>query len=264
MNKILCSLLLLILVMACQEPSSTTDTKAKETTEAPVKKKTYPANVQKVFEQHGGLAQWQKMKAMTYEIVKEEGNEKQMIDLHNRRERIEASTFKTGYDGKNYWLEADTSYKGNAVFYHNLMFYFYAMPFVLADDGIIYSETEPFVFEEKTYPGVRISYGDGVGVSPEDEYFMYYDADTYEMAWLAYTVTYFSKEKSNKLGWIRYKDWKTINGLKLPNSLSWYKSEEGKVTTLRNTRAFTNIEVSATAFEDKVFAKTAAAKIVEE
>ena len=57
---------------------------------------------------------------MTYEIVKEGGNEKHQIDLVTRNERIEASNFLTGYDGEKVWLQADTSYKGNAIFYHNL------------------------------------------------------------------------------------------------------------------------------------------------
>ena len=223
----------------------------------------YPESLQKIFVKHGGLDVWKKMKSLSFEIEKEEGNEKQMIHLHDRRERIEASNFTTGFDGNEFWVEADTSYKGNPVFYHNLMFYFYAMPFVLADDGIVYSETDPLIFEGKTYPGIKISYNSGIGVSPEDEYFIYYDPVTFEMAWLAYTVTYFSKEKSGKLGWIRYNDWKTFNGLLLPNSLIWYKTEENKPIEPRNIRVFDKVTVSETVFEDTVFEKTEGAKIVE-
>ena len=223
----------------------------------------YPEDLQKVFAHHGGLDAWNKMKAMSYEIVREGGNEKQIIDLKDRRERIEASSYKTGYDGKEFWLEADTSYKGNPVFYHNLMFYFYAMPFVLADDGIIYSEADTLFFEEKKYPGIKISYDAGVGVSPEDEYFIHYDPDTYEMAWLGYTVTYFSGEKSQDIHWIRYNDWKKFNGLLLPNSLSWYKYENGLPTELRSVREFAGVTVSEEAFTDEVFAKPEGAEVVE-
>ena len=224
----------------------------------------YPADLQKVFEKHGSLATWKKMKALSYEIVKEGGNEKQAIDLYNRWERIETPTYKMGYDGTNFWLEADTSYTGSPIFYHNLMFYFYAMPFVLADDGIIYGDREPLVFEDKSYPGIRISYKDGVGLSSKDEYFIHYDPETYEMAWLGYTVTYFSGERSKKISWIRYDDWKDINGLFLPNSLTWYKVEEGKIVEPRSTRNFTDIKISETALTDAIFAKTEAAEIVEQ
>lgn len=223
----------------------------------------YPAEILKIFSHHGGLGNWHKMKSMYYEIVKPNGNEKQYIDLKDRREKIEASNFTTGYDGKDIWIEADTSYKGNAVFYHNLMFYFYAMPFVLADDGIIYTEAEPLDFEGKNYPGIKISYDAGIGISPEDEYFVHYDPSTYEMTWLGYTVTYFSKEKSKKVKWIRYDDWKNFNGLLLPNSMTWYNQEEGKITEPRNTMEFSYVKVSETAFDDKLFERTAGAITAE-
>lgn len=247
--------ILLIIVMSCNQQSPDN---------APtIDLNKYPEALQKIFTHHGGLDKWQKMNALSYEIEKEEGNEKHKIHLKDRRERIEASNFTTGFDGTNIWVEADTSYKGNPVFYHNLMFYFYAMPFVLADDGIIYSETTPLIFEEKTYPGIKIAYDTDVGVSPEDEYFIYYDPTTFEMAWLGYTVTYFSKEKSKDLHWIRYNDWKNFNGLLLPNSLTWYQYENGLPTEARNTRKFVNVSVSETAFEDSVFEKTTGAKVVE-
>ena len=222
----------------------------------------YPTGLQIVFAKHGGLEVWSRMKSMSYEIVKPEQNEKQMIHLKDRRERIEGADFKTGYDGKNIWLEADTTYKGNAPFYHNLMFYFYAMPFVVADDGIIYSETKPLEFDGKSYPGVRISYEDTVGGSPKDEYFIHYDPATNQMAWLGYTVTYFSKEKSAKISWIRYDDWKTFNGLVLPKSITWFKSEEGKLTEARNTVEFDKIVVTEKAMDDSTFEKTAEAKVL--
>ncbi len=223
----------------------------------------YPTELIKVFENHGGLDKWKSMKAMSYEIVKEEGNEKQFIDLHNRREHIEASNFTSGFDGKEYWVEADTSYKGNAKFYTNLIFYFYAMPFVLADEGINYEKTDPIVFEGKSYPGYRISYGDGIGVSPEDEYFIHYDSETHEMAWLGYTVTFFSGKKSEKRSYIRYNDWNKFNGVKLPNSLTWFKMEKGELIEPKKTRNFDKVLVSETSFPDSKFEKTPNAIIIE-
>lgn len=258
-NILFLSVILFALIGCTNEP-----TKTETTTTPPIDITKYPEDLQKVFAKHGWLATWSKMKSMSYEIVDSLGNEKQEIDLQNRRERIVAPNFKTGYDGKNFWLEADTSYKGNPIFYHNLMFYFYAMPFVVADDGIIYGKTTPLEFEGKSYPGIRISYEDGVGVSSKDEYFLHYDPETFEMTWLGYTVTYFSGEKSPKVKWIRYDDWKEVNGLLLPNSISWYQLENNQPTALRNKVEFTNIKVSETAFDDATFAKPTAAEIVEQ
>ncbi len=256
------SLLIFISILFCTCDQS----KIKAIPEAPQrvkKEKNFPQDLTKVFTNHGTLDKWNSMKTLSYEIVKKEGNEKQTIDLHSRAEKIEASNFISGFDGKEYWVEADTSYDGNAKFYTNLMFYFYAMPFVLADDGIVYTKVDPLDFEEKSYPGFRISYNAGVGVSPEDEYFIYYDPMTFEMAWLGYTVTYFSGEKSKKISYIRYDDWKQFNGIKLPNSLTWYKVEEGKIMEPRNTREFINVTLSDTALPSTTFSKTPNAKVVE-
>lgn len=216
----------------------------------------YPEALQKVFTKHGGLEDWSKMNALTFEIVKEKGNEKHQIDLKNRRDRVEGSNFVLGNDGTNIWVDADTSYKGNAAFYHNLMFYFYAMPFVLADDGIVYSEADTLHFDGKSYPGIHIAFQDGVGQVSTDEYILHYDPETYQMAWLGYTVTFKTKKKSYKYGWIRYNDWKAINGFALPNSMTWYSVENDSIKAPRSTREFTNVIVGNRPFSDDVFEKT--------
>ena len=263
MYKVLLLLLVVSLSYSCKETGSAVNKAASTVTTATAPVIDYPEGLDKVFANHGSLAKWKSMKSMSYEIVKEGGNESQMIDLHSRAERIKAPTFESGYDGKNYWVVADTSYKSNPKFYTNLIFYFYAMPFVLADEGIKYTKIDPLTFEGVEYPGYRISYGDGVGISPQDEYFIHYDAKTHEMAWLGYTVTFFSGEKSEKISWIRYNDWKQFSGLKLPNSLSWYASEKGKITELKNKREFVKVMVSEKAFAADELAMPEGAKGVE-
>jgi len=259
MKYTLITALVIITMVSCKQKTTPAKTKAV----AVAKARVFPAEITKVFDAHGSLQKWNNMKAMSYEIVKDGGNEAQYIDLHNRRERIEASNFTSGYDGKQYWVQADTSYDGNAKFYTNLMFYFYAMPFVLADEGINYDAVDPITFDGVSYPGYRISYNDGVGISSKDEYFLHLDPKTSEMAWLGYTVTYFSGEKSEKKSWIRYNDWKTFNGVKLPNSISWYTTVEGIPAELRNSRSFDKVYVSKDAFADDKFAMTPGAKIVD-
>ncbi len=254
-------LILLCSCYACQPSTPNTASEASPENTQPAK--SYPEALQKIFTKHGGLDQWQKMKTLSYEIEKEGGNEKQTIQLHDRRERIEAETFITGFDGNNFWLEADTSvYKGNPIFYHNLIFYFYAMPFVVADDGIIYSEAKPLVHDGQTYPGIRISYESGVGVSPKDEYFIHYNPETFQMEWLGYTVTYYSDKKSDKLGWINYDDWQTYNGLLLPHSMGWHKMKEGKLVPSKR-RTFLNVEISTEDKDATFYQKTEKAVIVE-
>lgn len=154
------------------------------------------------------------------------------------------------------------SYKGDPIFYHNLMFYFYSMPFVLADDGIMYSDTEDLEFEGKTYPGVRISYKDGIGASSKDEYYLHYDPESFQMTWLGYTVTYRSGEKSDNIKWIRYNDWIEIEELKLPNSMTWHAYEGRTIREARDPTIFENVVISVTPKPDTFYARPENAKVV--
>lgn len=220
-------------------------------------KKVYPENLTKVFNAHGTLDAWNSFKGLHFTMKKEKGDELTITDLKNRKSYIETDNYTLGYNGKDVWLveKADFKYEGNPQFYYNLMFYFYAMPFVLADDGITYTDVDALEFEGKQYPGIKISYGSGVGESPEDEYILYYDIETNKMAWLGYTVTYFTKEKSKDWHFIRYTDWQMVEDLVLPKTLSWYKAEGFKIGEKRNDLEFTDIKLSKEKMEASIFEK---------
>jgi len=225
----------------------------------------YPEAFQKVLEQHGGLEQWNQMSSLEFERINSAGNEKHRIDLVNRTDRIDGPDFKMGFDGEQYWVDADTSFQRDPVFYHNLMFYFYAMPFVLADEGVNYSEADPLqVDSTTTLPGVKMTFNEEVGSSPEDNYIVYYNPETYQMEWLAYTATYFSQEASDEFSYIRYDNWAEFNGLQLPQSMTWYRSAEGLPTEPRNTIHFTATKISETVLEPDYFAPPAGSSILNQ
>ena len=181
------------------------------------------------------------------------------VDLHSRKSVINTPKYSLGYDGKEAWLaqEDSTAFKGNKDFYYNLYFYFYAMPFVLADEGIVYEKAVPIKFEGIEYPGFKISYKANVGSSPDDNYFVYYNAETYQMEWLGYTVTYFSEKPTEKSNLIRYNDWEKTTGFVLPKSITWYKKDEQGQPTEPASPAteFTYPLVSQGALSDAFFDK---------
>jgi hypothetical protein len=215
----------------------------------------YPETVTKIFDAHGGIDAWNTFESLYFEIEKPEGNDKYDVALKSRKSLITSEHHLLGFDGENVWLKnLDTlAYTLNPKFYYNLMFYFYAMPFVLGDDGINYTEAEPLEFEGVTYPGLLISYNDGVGESPEDEYILYYHPETFKMEWLGYTVTYFSKEKGKEFHFIKYSNWQDINGLQLPKTLTWYNYENNKPTILRNAVNFVNLKLSKELPNEDIF-----------
>jgi len=255
MKKLLLVALLLPFIACKQVGKESSDAKKDKMTSVKNAEKKYPEALSVVFYHHGGVNTWKKQRTLSYVLPKDKNPETHTIDLWTRNEKIETPDYTIGFDGKPWVLDSNDSYKGNPEFYHNLMFYFYAMPFVLADDGIIYSETEDLVFDGVSYPGIRISYDAGIGITPKDEYFIHYNAETYQMEWLGYTVTYRSGKKSDNIKWIRYNDWKTVSDLVLPNSISWYTVEDGKITTLRNQVVFEDVtlseEAKSTAFYHK-------------
>ena len=49
------------------------------------------------------------------------------------------------------------------------------MPFVLGDNGITFEKVDDLKVDDATYPGYKITYGQDIGDSPKDNYFLYYN-----------------------------------------------------------------------------------------
>ena len=262
MKRIIPFVLISLFMISCKKDTKTVDYN-KENLD--VTTSIYPENVSKIFEAHGGIDAWNSFESIYFEIKKPTVNEKHTIALKSRKSIIDAEHYKLGFDGDNVWLkEADTvTYKDNPKFRYNLMFYFYAMPFVLGDDGIHYEEGPELEADGKTYPGILISYDAGIGESPEDEYILFYDPDTYKMAWLAYTVTFFSKEKTKEFRLIKYADWTKVEGLELPVNLQWHQFADGEVGDKRNDLFFVNPVLSKEQADDADFQIPEGARVVE-
>ncbi len=216
--------------------------------------------ITKVLTAHGGMDKWHSMKQMSFDLA---NGEHHVVELRNRKVRIDAENHSIGFDGSDVWISpAENEYRGNARFYHNLYFYFHAMPFVLGDPGITYSELPDAEMMGKTCKGILISYGDGVGDSPKDNYKLYYDPETGQMEWLMYTVTFRSQESSDRFNLIKYEDWREINGVKLPGKLVWYNHEDGVPKDPRREIPFTNVQLTTDTPDDGMFAKPEDSKVV--
>lgn len=161
---------------------------AQNSTEMP----DYPNDLSAIFDAHGGMDKWNSIQTLKFEMCA--GSDKQMhtVDLHSRKSLTKATNYTMGFDGKKPWLVQDSTYMKpeSAQYMHNLMFYFLAMPFVLGDSGINYSASDTLQFNGKKYPGIKIVYDVGIGVSDKDEYILYSDPETHKMTWLAYTATF--------------------------------------------------------------------------
>ncbi|WP_034258775.1 DUF6503 family protein [Aequorivita capsosiphonis] len=283
MKRLLSICTLLLLLSACKNDkkdnseNSTIDprvealeadsvkTTINENKEVQVKKtKVFPAELQAVFTAHGGLSHWKQMNNLCFEMKGKNGVEIHTVSLLDRKSKIESKDWSIGYDGKKVWLlRHDVGYKGDPVFYHNLMFYFYAMPFVIADPGTNYTALKPTELDGKMYDAYKISYNDGVGDSSKDEYKLYFDPETNKMAWLAYTVTFKDQKKSTDWHFIKYDKWQDVNGLLLPEKLSWYTVENDKPKKKEMDIKFDNIAATETLLDPSVFVKPAEGRYVD-
>lgn len=256
-------LTILLLFVACKDIKKEIESPIQEVSEAIIQK-TYPENISKIFNAHGGLDHWNSLQGLSFTMDKPTGQEVTITDLKNRKSFISTDKYKIGFNGKDVWIKQDSLYyKGNPRFYYNLMFYFYAMPFILSDDGINYQDANPLIFEGKTYLGIKISYNSGVGESPKDEYFLYYDAETFQMTWLGYTVTFFTKEKGKELHFIKYSNWQDVDGLLLPETLTWYAYENNQPTEKKSDLKFIDITLSIEKPNPEVFEVLDGATLVE-
>ncbi len=255
MKKIALSLLLLILITGCKNETKTESTLIEAVKTEVITTSIYPESITKVFDAHGGIDNWNKMQTLSFTMEKPNGKEVTTTHLKTRAERIDTPTYDMGSDGTSLWVnEKDgNEYKGNAKFYKGLMMYFYAMPFIVGDDGIIYEDAAPLVFEGKSYPGILISYDTGIGASPDDQYILYFDAETGQMQWLGYTVTFGKDGKSKDFHFIRYNNWQTTSGLVLPKSMDWYTYENNLPIDKRNTVEFSNVVLSEKAPDASMF-----------
>lgn len=263
MKNFLWIAVLAITISSCKQTENKQEITETQTTTIP--QKEYPESIASVFKAHGGIDIWNRMNNLSFTIEKESGDELQKVDLKSRKVAIQTSKYTLGFDGEKVWLDQDSTYFApqRARFYHNLYFYFYAMPFVLGDDGITYSDTAPLTFDGVTYPGTKISFGSGVGDAPDDEYILYRDPATNQMAWLAYTVTYGKNEKSDRFSYIKYDQWTTVNGVQLPSKLQWYTVEEGIPTTVRSEQVFSKPTLSEIQFPSSTFEKPATGEFAE-
>lgn len=219
--------------------------------------KSYPEEMSAIFKAHGGIEKWNEMNNLCFTLPKGEVNEIHTVDLKSRKTRIETEDYVLGFDTEGVWVQQDTAAFNTerARFYHNLMFYFYAMPFVLGDDGITYEDAPALEKDGITYPGTKISFGSGVGDAPDDNYIVYKDPTTNQMAWLAYTVTYGGDGPSERYSYIKYAGWQDVNGLKLPSELQWYNVEDGQPTEMRNAMNFIKPTASTAILDENLFKK---------
>lgn len=242
----------LLLLTACHSPEKP----AASSSPAPQTPKELPELFTKILDAHGGLSQWEAMN--TLEFVKGEGDEAEYhtVDLKSRQSLIEQKgKFRLGSNGEKVWVTPHRdSFPGRSPrFYHNLYFYFVAIPYVLADPGVVYEDLGEQLVGTEKYRVLKTGFQDDVGDAPDDQYWLYVDPETYVVDFITYSVTYFDASKATSYNALKY-DWSPNNGLLVPKTCTGYKWEDGALGEQRYVRDFTNVNYSKEKTDPQMFA----------
>lgn len=98
---------------------------------------------------------------------------------------------KFGWDGEHAWSYPDTAILPlNPRFWSNTPFYFLGLPFVLADEGIVFHSMKQDSLDGQVYDLVKVTYEKETGDAPDDFYVIYLDPSTHQLVALRYIVTY--------------------------------------------------------------------------
>lgn len=241
-------LTIVLLLFACKAQN---DKQSKETKV----EINYPDAFIKGLDAHGGLEKWQEQASLEFSFLKNNYRENNLVDLKSRKSLITYKDWKLGFDGEEVWISPNKEAFGDGSprFYHNLYFYFFAMPFVLADPGITYEVMKNDSLNGKLYTPVKIQFGTGVGDAPDDEYIAYFDVNDHKMGALLYTVTYYSGSKSKRFNALIYDNWVDVDGLLLPGSMKGYKYADGELGDLRYELQFENVALGKTIPDPALF-----------
>jgi len=223
----------------------------------------YPPLLQKLLGAHGGLSTWKQYQSLEFDLNSELGNsssrQHSVVDLNNRYERIMYADYEMGYNGETYWYHAGSipDNHPDPKFYINLQFYFFALPFVIADPGTNYEVLEPRTLGGKTYEVLKVTYDEDIGVAPEDQYVLYIDPETYQLHLLLYSVTYFNAENAAQYNALLYEEWQSVQGLLMPLRMVNYVWDQENQTLgdQRGYKEFSNVKFSKVPPEKSLFEK---------
>lgn len=240
----------LLFVFACksekkeEKPVIETQNKKKAVVLSPEQKQGKDL-LRKCLNVHGGLQAWKSFEGLEYNLSDNGKQVYQITNLKDRRAYIKSKSYEVGFDGKVAWALPDAKEVSgkSAAFYYNLDFYFVGIPFVLADPGVSATFAGQHEIEGKKYNALKITFGSGVGFTPEDVYYMYLNPETHILEILTYSIAYFDRENAGINSAKVYSGWKEVQGILMPAKMENFEWKDGAMGKSKNhIRLFSDIK----------------------
>jgi len=228
--------LLLAFAGACAAPSEPVAETPAPAPPAPV---TFGDTYATPVEQAHGIDAWKGHEAVEANVVVNFGGNtafdgKMLFTPDTSRVRMDVADGSTAiWDGSTAWVTpADSAFQGAR--FHLLTWpYFLAAPMKLRDPGTQMEDLGDLTLGETAYAGAKLTFGAGVGDSPDDWYILYRDPSSNVLHGMAYIVTFGSSlEKAEaEPHAITYGGFSEVGGVQIPQSWQfWMWSEEEGIT----------------------------------
>lgn len=231
------------------------------------------AQLEPALKAHGGLEKWRSYGAVefdhTWTSKRGVKKEHQVFDLRSRDGLITSDNYTLGATGGEVWIKPSLDALGGTPprFYIWTPFYFFAMPFVLADPGARQESLGKKMFQGREFDAVKVTFEKGTGDSADDSYVAYINPESGELKLVIYVVTYPALRKDKPIDQLKpnalvFEEWQDAGGLRVLKRGSFYdwKNEtiEGEPGPVME---FANVQFSDKQPDQSKFGKPADAVI---
>ncbi len=197
---------------------------------------------------HGGLEKWRSAPSVSFEaallppgadsplvhrVTVEQGPRRAYLDFPEMNARI-------SWDGEKAWSE---NWQGPFPprFFALLSYYFMNLPWLAADPGVNLSEAGPArLWDDPTeYMTVKLTFEPGMGDTPDDDYILYVDPNSYRLRAAELTVTYadaLPPDVDVITEIIVYEEFTTLDGLTVPTKCSVYGKDRSLYASFPEVR----------------------------
>lgn len=183
------------------------------------------------------IKSWQSRQAVAADISVWFGGQERVrgsmvYDYHKNRSRIDMDDgTRLVFDGAAAWVSPASAAVPMARFHLLTWPYFLAAPFKIRDPGSHLSTSGMMTLFDQDHPTAMLTFGEGVGDSPDDWYVIYQDPVTDRLEGMAYIVTYGGKsrqEAEKEPHFIHYEDYVVVDDVVLSPHWTFFMWSEDK------------------------------------
>ncbi|CAN5774908.1 hypothetical protein BH20VER1_BH20VER1_07620 [soil metagenome] len=231
------------------------------------------AQLDRAFAAHGGLAKWRNYGSVefdqTWTSAKGVKKDHHLFDLRSRDGLITSDRYTLGASNGEIWIKPALDALGGTPprFYMWTAFYFFGMPFVFADPGVVQHPLGKKNFQGREYDATKITFEKDTGDSPDDFYTVYADPESGELKLVIYVVTFPALRKDKPVDQLEphalvFDEWQDAGGLRILKRGSFYnwKNDDLDGQPL-GVMEFSNVQLSADSPDRAKFQKPADAVV---